>query len=287
VTAWVEPVSGFEPLTCRLQEVLEVLHPGISGFATPEGSAASADHDATQINQGIQVGASKIDGAIPHNYRPGMVTLRLNADMNAATSITRANPQYGAGGIRHYFIPNIADAIKAGSISVVGADGSELPIHMAGTSVTIDPATAGRLADTMVLFTGTKGERAPRALTTEVSGQVAVVAYTDEQEADRDCPQGYTVYQAQVSDLLSDLPDGIGLVIDPLAPSPVYIPPADKGKVIRAALLFPTGARIRFGQPKTEPVAVLDAIRHNLPSERSIRRATGAGTRPPTPANAC
>jgi hypothetical protein len=130
-----------------------------------------------------------------------------------------------------------------------------------------------RLADAMVLFTVTKGERAPRALTTEVSGQVAVVAYTDEQEADRDCPQGYTVYQAQVSDLLSDLPDGTGLVIDPRATSPVYIPSGDKEKVIRAALLFPTGARIRLGQPKTEPAAVLDAIRHNLPSERSIRRA--------------
>jgi hypothetical protein len=130
-----------------------------------------------------------------------------------------------------------------------------------------------RLADAMVLFTVTEGEHAPRALTTLVSGQVAAVAYTGEQEADRDCPPGYKVYQVQVSDLLRDLPDDTGLVIDPRTPSPVYIPPADKEKVIRAALPFPTGARIRLGQPKTEPVAALDAIRRNLPSGHSIRRA--------------
>ena len=130
-----------------------------------------------------------------------------------------------------------------------------------------------RLADAMVLFAVTQGEHAPQALTTLVSGQVSVVAYTDEQEADRDSPPGYKVYQVQVSDLLRDLPGDAGLVIDPRAPAPVYIPPTDREKVIRAALPFPTGARIRIGQPKTEPVAILDAIRRNAPSERSIRRA--------------
>lgn len=129
-----------------------------------------------------------------------------------------------------------------------------------------------RLADAMVLFTVTQGERAPQPLTTLVSGQVAVVAYTDEQEADQDCPPGYAVFQVQVSDLLKDLPGDAGLVIDPRAPSPVYIPPQDKEKVIRAALPFPADARIRIGQPKTEPVTVLQAIRRNAPSERAIRR---------------
>ena len=119
----------------------EVLNPGITGFATPGGTASSLGHDATQINQGVQVGASKISGTILHNYRPSVVTLRLNTDMNAATSITRANPQYGAGGIRQYFIPDIADAIKTGNISVIGADGSELPVHIVdGTRVIIDAA---------------------------------------------------------------------------------------------------------------------------------------------------
>jgi hypothetical protein len=79
---------------------LEVLNPGISGYATPDGTAASLGHDGTQINQGVQVGGRPFDLANPaaHSYRPTAVTLRLNTDVNAATSITRANPQYGAGG---------------------------------------------------------------------------------------------------------------------------------------------------------------------------------------------
>lgn len=128
---------------------VEVLHPGtspatfsgVATFATPEGTAASVGHDATQVNQGVQVGGRKIDPGIAHSYRPNMVTLRLlNTDMSTATSITRANPQYGAGGLRQYFIPNIADAIKFGNIGVIGADGSELPITVDGTKVIVDAA---------------------------------------------------------------------------------------------------------------------------------------------------
>lgn len=130
-----------------------------------------------------------------------------------------------------------------------------------------------RLADMVVLFTVTVGERAPRPLVTEVSGQVAVVAYTDEREADADRPPGGTTYQVQVSELLADLPDGVGLVIGPRAPSPVYIPAADREAVIRAALPFPTGARVRLGEPKTEPVAVLDAIRGALAAQPGVLRA--------------
>ncbi len=130
-----------------------------------------------------------------------------------------------------------------------------------------------RLADAMVLFTVSQGQGAPQALTTTVSGQVTVVAYTDEQEADRDCPPGYQVFQVQVSDLLGNLPADAGLVINPRAASPVYIPAAEKEKVIRAALPFPTGARIRIGQPKTEPVEILDAVRRRAVAEPAIRRA--------------
>lgn len=121
---------------------VEVLYPGISGFATPEGTAASFGHDASQISQGVQVSAGDL-ATYSHNYRPSAVTLRINTEMNVATSMTRANSQYGVGGIRQYFIPNIADVIKSGNITIIGTDGAELtPDFSKGT---IEVTAAGKL----------------------------------------------------------------------------------------------------------------------------------------------
>lgn len=130
--------DGWSNTTLSAGTNVEVLHPGISGFTTPEGVAASLGHDATQINQGIQVGGRDIVGDIKHSYRPEVVILRLNTDMAVATSVTHANPQYGAGGIRQYFIPHIVDAIKTGSINVIGADGSNLETEIVGNAVKVE-----------------------------------------------------------------------------------------------------------------------------------------------------
>ncbi|MYS22340.1 hypothetical protein GA0115240_140617 [Streptomyces sp. DvalAA-14] len=104
---------------------LEVLHPALTGFAVPEGTMAKLGLDSAGISRGVQVGPSDlVPGRILHEYRTEGVTIHFNADTPAATGIARANAQFGAGGLPQFFVPNLADHIASGTISVIDSGGS-------------------------------------------------------------------------------------------------------------------------------------------------------------------
>jgi SseB protein C-terminal domain len=129
-----------------------------------------------------------------------------------------------------------------------------------------------RLADSMVLFAVRQTDRGPEPLFTEVSGAPTAVAYTDQAEIDRIKPDGYAVFQVQLSDFLSQLPVGIAIVVDPHAPSPVYIAPGQRDAVLEAAWPFPTGAHITYGVPNDEPTELLACIATRSEQLPTVRR---------------
>jgi hypothetical protein len=80
--------------------------PGVSGFFASSAAAASVGNDATALNEGLQVAPRA------GLYRPGLTEFRLTQDVDAAQSTALANPQFGAGGLQQYYIPNWADVTE-------------------------------------------------------------------------------------------------------------------------------------------------------------------------------
>jgi hypothetical protein len=107
---------------------VEVLHPGITGFAVPEGTMANLGNDSSRISEALQVAPSETGATIAHNYRPEGLVLETHTDVPVASSTVQANTQYGAGGSAQHFIPNLPDRIAAGDITVHGVDGARLPV---------------------------------------------------------------------------------------------------------------------------------------------------------------
>ncbi|HEY5836889.1 hypothetical protein [Streptomyces sp.] len=118
-----------------------------------------------------------------------------------------------------------------------------------------------RIADSTVLIGVRAGERGPEPLFTDVSGEPCAVAYTDPEEIRRDLPEGYRLHQIPVPLLLSQLPPGCGLIIDPRAASPLHVGAHEREIVLAASLPFPPGAFIRIksgGDP--QPALLASAL---------------------------
>lgn len=129
-----------------------------------------------------------------------------------------------------------------------------------------------RLADTEVLLAVAQTEQGPAPLFTEVSGEPAVVAWTDLEQARADVPESHQLFSMPVAELLAQLPPHAGLVVDPRAASPVHVAAGSKAAVLAAAQPFPAGAPTRIGDPADEPVELLAALRSAAPSVPGLRR---------------
>jgi hypothetical protein len=96
-------VDAWQNVTLQAGTKVYAGEPGVSGFFTSEGVAESVGNDATALNEGLQI-VSRTG-----MYRPGLTEFTLTQDVQAARSIALANPQYGAGGLEQFFIPNWSD----------------------------------------------------------------------------------------------------------------------------------------------------------------------------------
>ena len=65
--------------------------------------------DATTIFEGLQVEKHPIYG-----YRKKMKGYIFNEDVLGAYELTKANPQFGKGGLPQYYIPNVQELIDTG-----------------------------------------------------------------------------------------------------------------------------------------------------------------------------
>lgn len=129
-----------------------------------------------------------------------------------------------------------------------------------------------RLADTEVLIAVAAGATGPEPLVTEVSGEPAVVAWTDVALAQQAAPDTHRLFSIPVAELAAQVPPHAGIVVDPLAASPVHVPAARRQELVEAARPFPAGAPTRIGDPAEEPAALLDRLREQAPGLPGLRR---------------
>lgn len=129
-----------------------------------------------------------------------------------------------------------------------------------------------RLAATEVLIAVAQTGQGPEPLVTDISGESAVVAWTDLEQARADAPDTHRLFSLPVAELLAQLPPHAGLVVDPRAGSPVHVAAASKDAVVEAARPFPAGAPTRIGDPAEEPTELLDRLRAAAASVPGLRR---------------
>jgi hypothetical protein len=84
-------------------DIVHAGEPGITGFATSDEAASAVGNDAVALNEGLQIASRS------GSYRPNPAAFRITQDTQAARSTALANPQYGAGGLEQYYIPNLED----------------------------------------------------------------------------------------------------------------------------------------------------------------------------------
>lgn len=64
---------------------------------------------ATKIFEGLQIEKNQV-----HGYRGTMKGYKTTIDVNAAFGITKANPQFGKGGLPQIFIPDVEQLVNKG-----------------------------------------------------------------------------------------------------------------------------------------------------------------------------
>ncbi|MEE4544879.1 hypothetical protein V2S66_23300 [Streptomyces sp. V4-01] len=116
-----------------------------------------------------------------------------------------------------------------------------------------------RIADSTVLIGVRTTERGPEPLFTDVGGEPCAVAYTDPEEISGDLPEGYRLFQIPVPLLLTQLPPGCGLLINPRAASPLLVAAAERDIVLAASVPFPSGAFIAIKSGGDEQPRLLAA----------------------------
>lgn len=83
-------------------------------YFTTLGAIEEVGKKQEALFQGLQVKPHETLG-----YKNEMVGYLFNGEFEAALGIAEANTQYGKGGIIQYYVPNIADCIEAGLVTVV------------------------------------------------------------------------------------------------------------------------------------------------------------------------
>ena len=86
---------------------------GTEYFTTLEAIEQSG-RDSTKIFEGLQVEKHPV-----HGYRTEMQGFIFNEDIACAYGITKANPQFGQGGLPQYFVPNVKEYIEKGILQPV------------------------------------------------------------------------------------------------------------------------------------------------------------------------
>jgi hypothetical protein len=85
-------------------------------FAAAPESAAQAGTDARAFYEGVQAGPH-LDADGVARYRARLLTYEVNKPLPVAESVAEANPQFGAGGFRQYYLPKyLSQLVEQGYI---------------------------------------------------------------------------------------------------------------------------------------------------------------------------
>jgi hypothetical protein len=88
--------------------------PGISGFGVMEGDLMDVGYDAQLYNEGVQ--AAPLEG----EYRAHLECYEFTTPCDIAVGPTEANKQYGDGGLKQCFVPDVQGRIDDGTLQKVG-----------------------------------------------------------------------------------------------------------------------------------------------------------------------
>jgi hypothetical protein len=102
-------VDNYKDIIIKKDTVIYRGEPYGTEYFTTKSAIERSGMDATKIFEGLQVEKNPI-----HGYRGTMQGYKFNEDIAAAFGITKANPQFGQGGLPQIFVPNVQDLINKG-----------------------------------------------------------------------------------------------------------------------------------------------------------------------------
>eukprot|EP00828_Plagiopyla_frontata_P014788 TRINITY_DN1927_c0_g1_i7.p1 TRINITY_DN1927_c0_g1~~TRINITY_DN1927_c0_g1_i7.p1 ORF type:complete len:427 (-),score=86.85 TRINITY_DN1927_c0_g1_i7:390-1670(-) len=102
-------VDNYKDITLKKGKIIYRGEPNGTEYFTTKSAIERLNRDATMIFEGLQVEKSPI-----HGYRGNMQGYMVNEDIEAAFGITKANPQFGKGGLPQIFAPNVQELIDKG-----------------------------------------------------------------------------------------------------------------------------------------------------------------------------
>jgi len=102
-------VDDYIDVTIRKGTTLYRGEPNGTEYFTTLDAIEQSGRGATRVFEGLQVEKNPIQG-----YRKVMQGYVFHDDIACAYGIARANPQFGAGGLPQYFVPNVQDLIDKG-----------------------------------------------------------------------------------------------------------------------------------------------------------------------------
>jgi hypothetical protein len=102
-------VDRYRDITVKRGNIVYRGEPKGTEYFTTKSAVKRADGDATKLFEGLQVEKHAIFG-----YRSSVQGYFVNEDASGAFSITKANPDYGKGGLPQIFIPDANELIEKG-----------------------------------------------------------------------------------------------------------------------------------------------------------------------------
>lgn len=102
-------VDKYKDITLKEGKVIYRGEPNGTEYFTTKSAIERSGSDATKIFEGLQVEKNPI-----HGYRGNMQGYKVTTDIDAAFGITKANPQFGKGGLPQVYVPNVDELIEKG-----------------------------------------------------------------------------------------------------------------------------------------------------------------------------
>ena len=107
-------------------KVIYVGDPYPTGYATTKSALDRVDGDARKLFEGLQVKPYWEDGMDVAEYRGKMMAYEITEPIDVAFGITKANPQFGSGGLPQMFLPDFKELLSSGKIRKVELKAVEL-----------------------------------------------------------------------------------------------------------------------------------------------------------------
>ena len=119
-------IDKYRNITLKKGKVIYVGEPYPTGYATTKSAVDRINGDSRKLFEGLQVKPYWEDGMDAAEYRSKMMAYELIEDTTVAFGITKANPQFGDGGLPQMFIPDFNELVKKGLITRLESSAIEL-----------------------------------------------------------------------------------------------------------------------------------------------------------------